>query len=363
MAQQKRRTFKRETSRGPVRQLMLLCAMLLLAILLMSRARDPRAWTWLTNLDATQQPAPKTPATNSSKSLLVRVELPPGVFVDSAGDARASKAGLIQSDSEAKDDPPAPLPEIDPAVFDGVRDKTRQIPRAAYFYLLDVARRAPPEELEDRAQRRVLTFAHFSAAPERYRGQPVFLNGHVRRMTEIKPIANREGFETVYEGWLFTEESQDNPYVLIVSRLPDNFPLGGDIVENVSFAGYFLKLWSYRADDGDPATPSISAIRYAPLLIGHRVLWHPRPQAPSVTATWHGLVIGGVAVLILALITVTWYARRSAAAIREMIVTRDRPTPTEVQSLGEGASQSTEEYLAKLERGSNEPAGEIEPRE
>jgi hypothetical protein len=189
-----------------------------------------------------------------------------------------------------------------------------------------------------------VTFAHFSASPERYRGQPVFLKGHVRRMTEIKPIENREGFERLYEGWLFTEESQDNPYVIVVSRLPEDFPLGGGIVEDVSFAGYFLKLWAYRAGDGD---------RYAPLLIGHRVVWHPRRAGFVPSVSIHVMILAGVAVLISILFAVTWYARRVTAATRQMLASHSTGvpgSPEAIHSLGEMAAPTTEDYLADMKR-------------
>lgn len=351
MPDRERRRSKPTPSKGPARQLTMLCVMLLLIILLMSRARDPRAWAWLTDLHLAQQPTPGIQADASPKPLLVHEELPPGVFVGSAADAEPSGSDPIQSGIESQPESPATPPEIDPTVFEGIRDKTRRIPPEAYFHLLDLARRVPDEELEEQARRRALTFAHFSASPKLFRGQPVFLKGHLRRMTEIKPVENREGFETLYEGWLFTEESQDNPYVIIVSRLPDDFPLGGSIVEDVSFAGYFLKLWAYRAGDGD---------RYAPLLIGHRVVWHPRRAAFVPSASMHLGILAGVAVLIAVLFGVTWYARRTAAATRQMVASHSsRPSPEAIHSLGEMATLSTEEFLADMKRQTEQhPSGD-----
>ena len=342
MPHREQRRFRPAPARGPTRQLTLLCVMLLLILLVMSRANNPRAWTWLTDLDTAKELSPKLQADAFPEPLLVQEELPPGVFVGSAADAEPPGTGPIQTGAETQPETAAPAPEIDPSVFEGIRDKTQRIPAEAYFHLLDVARRVSTEELEEQAQRHVLTFAHFSASPELYRGQPVFLKGHVRRMTDIKPIENRAGFEKLYEGWLFTEESQDNPYVIIVSRLPDGFPLGGSIVEDVSFAGYFLKLWAYRAGDGD---------RYAPLLIGHRVVWHPRQAGFVPSAFTHLVIIAGVAVLIAVLFGVTWYARRTTAATRQMIASHGSPpSPEAVQSLGELAAPSTEEFLADMKQ-------------
>jgi hypothetical protein len=334
MPHRERRRFKPAPSKGPARQLVMLCVMLLLVVLVMSRAKDPRAWAWLTDLDSARPPTHEVNADASVKPLLVDEELPPGVFV---GTSR-----IDQTETEPQSESPPTPPDIDLTVFEGIRDRTRRIPPEAYFYLLDLARRVPAEDLEEQGRHRVLTFAHFSASPEEYRGQPVFLKGHVRRMTEIKPIENHAGFEKLYEGWLFTEESQDNPYVIIVSRLPENFPLGGSIVEDVSFAGYFLKLWGYRAGDGD---------RYAPLLIGHRIIWHPRQAGFVPSTSTHLLILAGVAVLIAGLIGVTWYARRITAATRQIIASHgSRPSAETVRALGEMAGPSTEEFLSEMKR-------------
>jgi hypothetical protein len=230
--------------------------------------------------------------------------------------------------------------------------------------LLDVARRQPQGEFEKRARERVVTFAHVSTTPERFRGHPVFLHGHVRRMTEIRPISNSEGIDRIYEGWLFTEESQDNPYAIIVSELPRDFPLGGNIVEDVSFAGYFLKLWAYRAGDDEAKRRGTWTMRYAPLLVGHRVVWHPRPKMIAPDQTTHAVIFAMVGGLVLALIAVAWYARRSAVAIRRMYASAaDRPTPGEVQAIGESAAPSTEELLATMEQQAREATDESSPRE
>jgi len=103
----------------------------------------------------------------------------------------------------------APTIDLDFSVFDGIRDKTGVIPSRAYFHLLDVARRTPTELL-DSVARHDRTFAHFVRTPDRLRGEPVYLKGRLERLTET--TTRQEGFDRLYEGWLFTEESQGNPY-------------------------------------------------------------------------------------------------------------------------------------------------------
>ena len=323
----------------------MLCFTLGLVLMLLSRAKDPSAWTWLTDLDSRKQAASSPDEIANVNPVLVQNELPPGVFVAAARDLDPLPGNPQQDvpQREPMESTPA-VAEIDPTVFEGIRDKTDMIPPRAYFHLLQIARRTPEQVLEQQAQRD-LTFAHFAARPDLYRGQPVFLKGHVRRMTRLAVTANREGIEQLYEGWLFTEESQDNPYVIIVSRLPDDFPVGGNIVEDVSFAGYFLKLWAYRAGDGD---------RYAPLILGHRIVWHPRPAGFAPSGTTNLVILVAVALLIAILLSVGWYARRSALAIRRMHQSQSsRPAPDQIQAIGEMAAPSVDEFLANMKRQSD----------
>jgi hypothetical protein len=206
---------------------------------------------------------------------------------------------------------------------------------------LDLARRTPEVDME-RESRRDITFAHLVKAPARYRGQLIFLRGHLRRFTEIPAPANSEGFEQLYEGWLFTEESQANPYVIIVSRVPQGMPLGGGVLEDVSFAGYFFKLWKYWAADGE---------RFAPLLIGHRVTWHPRPVRSGTSVQTHVVMISLVTLLIAALCAVTWWGRKSAAALRRMHASSDELSADEAaRAMSRRAGTATEEFLARIEQ-------------
>jgi hypothetical protein len=274
---------------------------------------------------------------NRVQPLRIREELPAGAFLA----AKAAGSAVLAQDDGAQPNQTDPATEIDRTVFEGVSDQTRSLTPRAYFHLLDVARNLTDAELDGQSQRGI-TFAHLATRPDNFRGQPVFLRGYVRRMTEIKPIANREGFDRLYEGWLFTDESQNHPYVIVFSQLPAGFPLGGDIVESVGFAGYFLKLWAYRSGDGD---------RYAPLLLGRSVTWRPRPPDTGTNLQTHGAMIAVVALLIGALVGVTWWSRRTAAALRETYV---RPAPDDgpasVQTMHETVTPPAEDFLRDLER-------------
>lgn len=326
---------------APLGKLTLLCLALALVLMAMHRVADPSTWSWIAGLETRAPESRGRSAPRVVQPLVLKEELPAGVFV-AAANVQVPRADDAEAASDQSADSGQRLAGVDPSILEGVRDKTGKIPARPYYHLLDVARRTPVEVLEQQAVS-TLTFAQFSRSPELYRGQPVLLKGHLRRMTEIPLKANPEGIKRAYEGWLFTEESQRNPYTIIVTRVPDGMPLGGNIAEQVTFAGYFLMLWAYHSGDGD---------RYAPLLVGQRLVWHPRPARPTPGVTTISLMIGIAAVLFAVLIAVTLWARRSAAATRQEY--RQPPAGTDstqsVQAMTEMEGMSAEEYLKTIER-------------
>lgn len=155
-----------------------------------------------------------------------------------------------------------------PFLMESITDLDRDLPPALYYHFLDKARQAPTERLIADA-RRDITFSHLYKdprnEPRKYRGQLVGLRGTVRRALAFDVEPNAYGLSRRYEIWVFTEDSGKFPWVVELTNLPESFPLGTDIQEKVETAGFFLKLWAYRAQDG---------FRSAPLLLGHGLTWN-----------------------------------------------------------------------------------------
>ena len=104
-----------------------------------------------------------------------------------------------------------------------------------------------------------------------YRGRPVSLHGKFRRLVTYDAGKNDQGFDRLHEGWFFADDAQGNPAVVIFTEQPAGLPGGGDIEEEVSVTGYFLKMYGYSAQD---------TTRRAPLILARTVRWHPQqPQA------------------------------------------------------------------------------------
>jgi hypothetical protein len=331
---------------NPMRQLVLLCVMLVLVLVIMSRAREPGMWTWLTGLDADGPAAGERLGHVTTRIDGTGDEAAEGTLVAVPRTADSPEPEQSSASGSVNDRVPA-APAVDPTVFDGVQDKTGVIPRRAYFHLLDVARRMPAEELQ-RVARSDRTFAHFALSPTLHRGKPIFLKGWLQRLIEITPPTNREGFDRLYEGWLYTEESQGNPYVIVISELPPGMPLGGDVRETVTFTGFFVKLWSYQSGDGQ---------RFAPLLVGRSITWHERPAATGPSPTAYAASLAIVVVLICVLFGAMWWSKRSVASIRHSPSLTEPPAPEGGAAMQRMAGISTEEFLAQMEHSDDEPRG------
>lgn len=170
-------------------------------------------------------------------------------------------------DSAAAEGPVRTRAEDLPFLMESLVDLDRDLPPALYYHFLDKARQAEPERLIADA-RRDITFAHLYKDPRndppKYRGQLVGLRGTVRRAVAYDVDPNAYGLTKRYELWVFTDDSGKFPWVVELTSLPAGFPLGTDLQERVDTAGYFLKLWAYRAQDG---------FRSAPVLLGHGLNW------------------------------------------------------------------------------------------
>jgi len=175
-----------------------------------------------------------------------------------------------KSTTDLNQDQPGPIqtpPEDLPFLLETLTDLDRDLPPALYYHFLDKARKAPVSQLISDARRDV-TFSHLyrdpREDPKKYRGQLVQVKGTVRRALAFDVPPNAYGLTKRYELWIFTEDSGKFPWVVELTDLPTGFPLGSEIQEKVESAGFFLKLWAYRAQDG---------FRSAPLLLGHGLNW------------------------------------------------------------------------------------------
>jgi len=259
--------------------------------------------------------SPSSPRTRTETNghEAIQTMVPPSPYQE-LGDGVIASDGRPKPADEAKNGPvhvtkslPGELPVVDQELLRNVLDKTEELAKRPYYHLVTVAAGATNELLERNA-RTDIRFAELWQHPERHRGELVYLKGYLRGLVPRKAIDN--GFfnptrvETLYEGYLFTDDSRPNPYVIVVPNVAPGMPVGGNISESVTFAGYFLKLWRYDAADGTD--------RAAPLLIGRLISWTPRPRGEKTTQL-SGYLAAAFILLVLSAAGAIWAMNRRAA--------------------------------------------------
>ena len=179
---------------------------------------------------------------------------------------------------------------INPRLLEVVKDHTVNLlyeERDIYFRMLQLAEETPLSRQEEfaadfREQRRLAnprnakrkpvefqSFVDLFQNPDEYRGRPVSLHGVLRKLTKFDPGKNTVGINEAYEGWLYTDDAQSNPTVIVFTNKPQKLSVGGDLTEEVRVTGYFLKMYGYEAQD---------VTRNAPLLLAGEVEWRPSPE-------------------------------------------------------------------------------------
>lgn len=194
-----------------------------------------------------------------------------------------------------------------PSPLDDVNDRTEReaADRPAIVHLLAKAKRADPAELA-RASRKDILFANLLDAPQRHRGELVRMQGLLRRAVRwpLEAGNNEAGIAHYFECWIFTEDQRVNPSLLLCTELPPGLSPSATLSERVEVDAYFLKLFVYRADDGNR--------RVAPLLVGHRLRRSAMPTLADASIPWQAWAVVCMMALAAALL---WRMTRSRAAI------------------------------------------------
>jgi hypothetical protein len=249
---------------GELPRLVSLVAMLGLLVLLIDVARDPKTWRWVApDLAGADEPM-------TEREVVV------------AGEPASGPSDLDADELDAARE------EFD-AVTDKVPLAKEEMP--AYWRLVAWQQHQSTRQMRERADKKV-TFKQLWQQPAKWRGKLVEIPLHLKRTERVEDLAdNALGLKSLDEVWGWNSDSQPYWYWLVVPELPPGMPRGGDIYEEATFVGYFLKLLPYEDRQG------IS--RATPLLVG-RLIWHP--LAPNALArgewTWPWIAGGGALVLL-----------------------------------------------------------------
>ena len=123
------------------------------------------------------------------------------------------------------------------------------------------------------------TYVDMFQYPDVWHGHLVTFEGHVRHMVSYTGDEKLFDGRPLHELWLFTDDSQHNPAVIVTPHLPDGFPLEAEVLDRVKVTGCFFKRYVYGSQD---------TTRIAPLILAGTVSWEPTvDQVQALVAAGH----------------------------------------------------------------------------
>lgn len=319
------------------RRIFVLMGMFFLIVFLMQEARKPKYYRWLWSMTAQPQPVEQEVPIDTRLARRSNTDIP-GVIV-AAADAP------VPVDNARKY-----FPGVNPEHLGRVRDDTvlrGGSEHDAFFHLLEILNRESEETLEQAAT--PVTFVQLFKQSDEYRGELVSMHGSLRRAFKLPAAKNDYGIEHYYQTW-FWPHDKDFPVVIYFLELPEGFPLGMEIHEEVSAVGFYFKRWAYAAADD---------IRTAPLILAKRPTWQkeiPWTVRRHDVARGTLIAFGGAILLVLGGIALyTRYARSTALQNLEL-----RQSAGAQQRLSrltdEEVLPDVHETLARLEQEPDPPA-------
>ncbi|MCG6157546.1 hypothetical protein [Rubinisphaera margarita] len=244
----------------------------------------------------------------------------PGValFAQSPFDSPPPSASPFETPA-GQDEPPAGIPQSGVSVNDispWLRDVPIKTSRAGflpeenelYYRVLAYARTADPQALREAAQEflkqrweqskykhlpveKFPVYVDMYLDPQAYQGRPVIMTGHIQRAVVSDAGKNDFAIDQLCETWLFTDDSQANPTVVLSTELPEGFPVGEQAVDHVTVTGYIYRMYTYEARDTG---------RFAPVLMANRIDW-TSPAAAKPDYSWITILLIGVGLAIFSL--------------------------------------------------------------
>ena len=262
-------------------------------------------------------PVPAPEGDDRPLDFAIRPGKPSGDFVtlvDAAGDAEDGADGR-------------PLAERLDEIEDNTLGMSRREFEIAAAILAELAE-TPPDRLAADA-RDDATFVVLMQQPEAYRGKLIRLRGDLRRLSDFPSLQRYGGPDRLVEGWLFTNESETNPFRVLSLEADPSLPRGERIEPtSAEVVGVFFKRFGY-------ATANSSHI--APMLLARRIAKPPpRPQSSPSPILPAALVFLTVCVLSLVVFRLQMRERRRKVQFRLSGSERSAPADLgEIENPGE----------------------------
>ena len=232
-------------------------------------------------------------------------------------------------------------------VLSPVRDNTVGIRRDesdAYYRLLGHVQQVAPDELE-LASTTETQYLNLMTEPDRFRGEPLTIQGDLWRLYEFDAGPNDLGLTTLYEAWVFTGDSQPHPYRVICTRLPHTLTPGEDIRRPVRVTGYFFKREAYPSRGGFHVAPTLIASTLAPFRLANSV-----PPTDAILPYMVGVVTAIGLALLVTLLAFTLGDRRIKRLARQRTLGASSPSFAGVDHRSLGSVEESLSQFAELQR-------------
>jgi len=231
---------------------------------------------------------------------------------------------------------------FDKRALANVKDNTLGIRRdeaEAYFRLLDHVKHVSPADLE-RAAVPEVQYINLMTEPDRFRGEPITIQGDLWRLYEFEAGSNDRGLTTLYEAWIFTGDSSNHPYRVISTSLPHSLTPGENIHQPVRVTGYFFKREGYPSQSGMHVAPTLLAPTVTPFRPAGVI-----PLTDAITPYVTGVVTAVGLALLVTLLAFALGDRRIKRNARQRLL--NEPTPSFAR-LDTGPFVTVEESLRQF---------------
>jgi hypothetical protein len=192
--------------------------------------------------------------------------------------------------------PAATLPSsVEPGYLESIRDNApfRAAERDAWWAIFEILQESRQATLNKASNGRV-TYLQLSQQSEQFRGELVTMRGTLRRAHRLKAPENELGISDYYQTWITPSDSPGNVVVVYCLHLPEGFPTGMKVSEEVGIVGFYFKRWAYEAQD---------RVRLAPVVLARTLQWQRSAEAVrQPQKNLHGVLLIVVAASVFALL-------------------------------------------------------------
>lgn len=281
--------FQRESSPPPwlnrkdqYRMLGML-SLLLLVALCIDAARRPENWNWFVLL---------TPNQEQQETGLEDIDF--RVKTQSRLTQPESFLAVAEPHPPGSAEVPAHIQQIPPDELQGIEDqrlgrlRSEDAPFARVLQQLEQFNSAQLLA----AARTDVTYRVVNVEPDEFRGELLKIEGLLWRLERWKYGDPEDEHDDLYQAWIMTDDSGNNPWTVVFTEKPEGVALGNAIDRRVSVAGYFFKRYAYPTETG---------LHVAPMLIARNLQLAPlAPAGQEETAELTKYVIGLLVVIAVA---------------------------------------------------------------